>query len=163
MNIHDTVWILMLLYEYSWNMNIHNISIFMIYQYLWYMNIYDIWILKIYIVDLLSILVYIIMIHETLISAEIEMEYIWSLIHPSFLIGQAIFYLTAFSSAVWIIKNLQKSISTNQRVNNNTVSVRYMYNIFCVCSGPCFLPMNILALLELILSIFGTRLLRIYL
>lgn len=55
--------------------------------------------------DMVPILVYII-VNCGLISAEIEIEYMLGLLHPSILNGEASYYLTLFSSAVQVIKSM---------------------------------------------------------
>lgn len=52
-----------------------------------------------------------VLVDQDMTSAEVEADYIWGLIHPSFLSGERTYYLTLFSSAVALIKNLSKSSS----------------------------------------------------
>ncbi|XP_064483838.1 protein sprint-like isoform X2 [Ornithodoros turicata] len=55
--------------------------------------------------DFLPIFIYV-LVQCGLISAEIEAEYMWGLLHPSLLTGEGGYYLTTLSSAVHILKNL---------------------------------------------------------
>jgi len=58
-------------------------------------------------VDLLSTVIAV-LIERNMLCAEIEVDYMWGLIHPSFLIGEARYQLTTFSSAVNQLKNFRK-------------------------------------------------------
>ena len=51
-------------------------------------------------------LVYI-LVETGLVSAEIEADYMWGLLHPSVLAGEGGYYLTTLSSAVHVIKNMK--------------------------------------------------------
>lgn len=54
--------------------------------------------------DFLPVLVLVVA-HCGFIGAEIEAEYMWGLIQPSLLSGEAGYYLTALCSAVHVLKN----------------------------------------------------------
>ncbi|KAK7477736.1 hypothetical protein BaRGS_00031024, partial [Batillaria attramentaria] len=56
--------------------------------------------------DFLPLLIYV-LVHCGLVSAEIEADYMWGLLHPSVLTGEGGYYLTTLSSAVLILKNFQ--------------------------------------------------------
>ncbi|XP_067659967.1 protein sprint-like isoform X2 [Haliotis asinina] len=58
--------------------------------------------------DFLPMLIYV-LVHCGLVSAEIEAEYIWGLLHPSLLTGEGGYYLTTLSSAVLVLKNFQET------------------------------------------------------
>lgn len=55
--------------------------------------------------DFLPIFIYV-LVQCGLISAEVEAEYMWGLLHPSLLTGEGGYYLTTLSSAVHVLKNL---------------------------------------------------------
>lgn len=48
------------------------------------------------------------LVHCGLIAAEVEAEYMWGLLHPSLLSGEGGYYLTTLSSAVHVLKHLQR-------------------------------------------------------
>ncbi|XP_064621542.1 uncharacterized protein LOC135484216 isoform X2 [Lineus longissimus] len=54
--------------------------------------------------DFLPVFIYVI-VQCGLISAEIEADYMWGLLHPSLLAGEGGYYLTTLSSAVHVLKN----------------------------------------------------------
>ncbi|XP_070181044.1 protein sprint-like isoform X2 [Littorina saxatilis] len=58
--------------------------------------------------DFLPLLIYV-LVHCGLVSAEIEADYMWGLLHPSVLTGEGGYYLTTLSSAVLILKNFQEA------------------------------------------------------
>lgn len=57
--------------------------------------------------DFLPMLTYV-LVHCGLIAAEIESEYMWGLLHPSLLSGEGGYYLTTLSSAVHVLKHVQR-------------------------------------------------------
>lgn len=63
--------------------------------------------------DLVPLLVYII-VQCGLISAEIEIEYMLGLLHPSILNGEGSYYLSVFSSAIQVLKNMYTADSARQ-------------------------------------------------
>ena len=71
--------------------------------------------------DLLTMLTFVMVEHD-MKAAEIEAEYIWGLVHPSLLTGEASYYLTTFSGAVNLLKNLRQTMETATINNNNAVS-----------------------------------------
>ncbi|XP_071078519.1 protein sprint-like isoform X3 [Haliotis cracherodii] len=62
--------------------------------------------------DFLPMLIYV-MVHCGLVSAEIEAEFMWGLLHPSLLTGEGGYYLTTLSSAVLVLKNFQDTQETH--------------------------------------------------
>lgn len=58
------------------------------------------------VVDFLPLLMHV-LVQSGLVSAEIEADYMWGLLHPSILAGEGGYYLTTLSSAVHMLKNLQ--------------------------------------------------------
>ncbi|KAL8619629.1 hypothetical protein ACOMHN_019684 [Nucella lapillus] len=58
--------------------------------------------------DFLPLLIYV-LVHCGLVSAEIEADFMWGLLHPSVLTGEGGYYLTTLSSAVLILKNFQEA------------------------------------------------------
>ncbi|XP_064600127.1 uncharacterized protein LOC135466527 isoform X2 [Liolophura sinensis] len=55
--------------------------------------------------DFLPMFIYV-LVHCGLVSAEIEAEYMWGLLHPSILTGEGGYYLTTLSSAVLVLRNM---------------------------------------------------------
>lgn len=70
--------------------------------------------------DFLPIFVWV-LIKTNFISAEIEADYMWGLLHPSLLSGEGGYYLTTLSSAVQVLKTLKESSQENIK-NNSDVS-----------------------------------------
>ncbi len=66
--------------------------------------------------DFLPIFIYV-LIQCGVISAEIEADYMFGLIHPSILSGEGGYYLTTLSSAVHVLKNMRDS-----QTDDNTIS-----------------------------------------
>jgi len=60
------------------------------------------------------------------IGAEIEAEFMWGLVHPSLLSGEAGYYLTALCSAVHMLKNYtsESKMSTNDSLLDGTNTLR---------------------------------------
>lgn len=54
------------------------------------------------------------------VDSEIESEFIWGLVHPSLFNGEGGYYLTTLSSAVQILKGLNKETTNNCAVNNSS-------------------------------------------
>lgn len=65
--------------------------------------------------DFLPVLIYVVA-KTGFISSEIEAEFIWGLINPSMLSGEAGYFLTAVCSAVHMLKNF--SVDLNQKTNS---------------------------------------------
>ncbi len=61
--------------------------------------------------DLLST-VMVVLAERNVQGAEIEADYMWGLIHPSYLVGDARYHLTTFSSAVNQLKNMRKLVDS---------------------------------------------------
>jgi hypothetical protein len=56
-----------------------------------------------------------------MVSAEIEVDYMWGLLHPYILAGEGGYHLTTLSSAVHVLKNLKITMeSTSDCVSNTT-------------------------------------------
>jgi hypothetical protein len=70
--------------------------------------------------DLLSATV-VALAEQNMLSAEIEADYMWGLIHPSFLVGDARFHLTTFSSAVEQLKNLRKLTESRTSLHRGSI------------------------------------------
>lgn len=69
---------------------------------------------------------------QNMLSAEIEADYMWGLIHPSFLVGDARFHLTTFSSAVAQLKNLRKLTESRTSLHRGSIvrkSVLYVFQL----------------------------------
>ncbi|GAB6024335.1 hypothetical protein CHUAL_009504 [Chamberlinius hualienensis] len=93
--------------------------------------------------DFLPFLLYV-LVHCGLIAAEVEAEYMWGLLHPSLLSGEAGYYLTTLSSAVHVLKNLhrchgQKLDQINKRSDQN--GERKVAS--CLCESDGFLKILI--------------------
>lgn len=74
--------------------------------------------------DLLSTVVAVLG-EQNMLSAEIEVDYMWGLIHPSFLVGDARYQLTTFSSAVNQLKSIRRLAESRSTLHRGTiVSVR---------------------------------------
>uniref|UniRef100_T1K1D3 Protein sprint n=1 Tax=Tetranychus urticae TaxID=32264 RepID=T1K1D3_TETUR len=58
--------------------------------------------------DFLPIFIYV-LVHCGFLSAEIEAEYMWGLLHPSLLSGEGGYYLTTLSSCLHVIKNMSEN------------------------------------------------------
>lgn len=56
--------------------------------------------------DFLPMFIYVLA-HCGLVSAEIEADYMWGLLHPCLLAGEGGYYLTTLSSAVHVLKNMK--------------------------------------------------------
>lgn len=56
-------------------------------------------------------------------TAEIEAEYMWGLLHPSLFSGEGGYYLTTLSSAVHVLKNFKKGCEENKNHVENDVSI----------------------------------------
>ncbi|XP_017783155.1 PREDICTED: protein sprint [Nicrophorus vespilloides] len=72
--------------------------------------------------DFLPLFVWV-LVKTKFVSAEIEAEYMWGLLHPSLLSGEGGYYLTTLSSAVHVLKNFKESIEENVKNNPKTDSV----------------------------------------
>lgn len=74
--------------------------------------------------DFLPILIYVVA-KTGFISSEIEAEFIWGLINPSLLTGEAGYYLTAVCSAVHMLKNFSADLNqkTNTGLSQNASSI----------------------------------------
>jgi hypothetical protein len=48
-----------------------------------------------------------------LVTAEIETDYMWGLLHPCSLVGEGGYYLTTFSSALHLLKNLKTAMEAS--------------------------------------------------
>ncbi|EEC18490.1 RAB GDP/GTP exchange factor, putative [Ixodes scapularis] len=57
-----------------------------------------------------------------MVSAEVEADYMWGLLHPSLLTGEGGYYLTTLSSAVHVLKNLGGGASSPEQA---PVELRY--------------------------------------
>lgn len=64
--------------------------------------------------DFLPIFVWV-LVQTGLVSAEIEAEYMWGLLHPSLLSGEGGYYLTTLSSAVDVLKNFRHFSNNDNR------------------------------------------------
>lgn len=65
---------------------------------------------------------------RNMMSAEIEADYMWGLIHPSFLVGDARYQLTTFSSAVNQLKNFRKLAESRMSIcRGSFVSGKFWY------------------------------------
>ncbi|XP_053203109.1 protein sprint-like [Panonychus citri] len=80
--------------------------------------------------DFLPIFIYV-LVHCGFLSAEIEAEFMWGLLHPSLLSGEGGYYLTTLSSCLHVIKNMsetemtlidQQNLSTTTDEHNLTAS-----------------------------------------
>ena len=71
-----------------------------------------------YISDLLPLLVYV-LVQSGLVTAEVEAEYMWGLLHPCVLAGEAGYYLTTLSSAIQLLKNIRVTMETHIRQVHN--------------------------------------------
>ena len=54
-----------------------------------------------------------VLVHCGIVTAEIEVDYIWGLIHPSLLNGEGGYYLTSLSSAILVLKNFKQMQESN--------------------------------------------------
>lgn len=72
--------------------------------------------------DFLPLLVYIVG-KSGFIGAEIEAEFMWCLLQPSLLNGEAGYYLTALSSATHVLKTFITSVNSLEGTDNTDVSV----------------------------------------
>ena len=70
------------------------------------------------IADFLPMFIYV-LVQDGLVTAEIEADYMWGLLHPCLLAGEGGYYLTTLSSAVHILKNIKMSM---QSMENQEVS-----------------------------------------
>ncbi|XP_041351460.1 uncharacterized protein LOC121370362 [Gigantopelta aegis] len=61
--------------------------------------------------DFLPMLIYV-LVHCGIVSAEIEADYMWGLLHPTLLTGEGGYYLTTLSSAVLVLKHFQETQQT---------------------------------------------------
>jgi len=66
--------------------------------------------------DFLPLFVWV-LVKTKFVTAEIEAEYMWGLLHPSLLSGEGGYYLTTLSSAVHVLKNF-KSSTTEERISS---------------------------------------------
>ena len=62
--------------------------------------------------DFLPLLIHV-LVQSGLVSAEVEADYMWGLLHPSILAGEGGYYLTTLSSAVHILKNMRANDEAN--------------------------------------------------
>ncbi|ESO83484.1 hypothetical protein LOTGIDRAFT_236523 [Lottia gigantea] len=62
--------------------------------------------------DFLPVLIYVI-VHSGMVSAEIEADYMWGLLHPTLQNGEGGYYLTTFSSAVLVLRNFRQTYEMN--------------------------------------------------
>lgn len=85
--------------------------------------------------DFLPIFVWV-LVQTGLVSAEIEAEYMWGLLHPSLLSGEGGYYLTTLSSAVDVLKNF-RHFSNN---DNRSEMVRHSkWKITLICLRKLYL------------------------
>ncbi|XP_036141609.1 protein sprint isoform X3 [Monomorium pharaonis] len=66
--------------------------------------------------DLLPLVIWI-LVRGKVVDAEIEVEYMWGLLHASLLSGEGGYYLTTFSSAVHVLKTLKSGQTTMSTLN----------------------------------------------
>ncbi|XP_078592031.1 ras and Rab interactor 2-like isoform X2 [Branchiostoma floridae x Branchiostoma japonicum] len=71
--------------------------------------------------DFLPVFIYVLA-HCNLIHAEIEAEYMWSLLNPHLVNGEGGYYLTTLSSAIHVLKNLENTEPTTSRERVPSVS-----------------------------------------
>lgn len=72
--------------------------------------------------DFLPLFVWV-LVKTKFLTAEIEAEYMWGLLHPSLLSGEGGYYLTTLSSAVQVLKNFKESNEENVNSQPKTDSV----------------------------------------
>lgn len=61
--------------------------------------------IQFYLSDLLKWFVFLVS-RCSVVGCEIEAAYMWGLLHPALLSGEASYYLTAFSSAIHVLKHI---------------------------------------------------------
>jgi len=69
--------------------------------------------------DLLPLIIWI-LVRGKVMDAEIEVEYMWGLLHNSLLSGEGGYYITTLSSAIQALKNfksIQNTVSTSNVSN----------------------------------------------
>jgi len=73
--------------------------------------------------DFLPLLLYT-LVHCHVTNVEFEADYMWGLLHPLLLHGEAGYYLTMLSSAVHVLKNLQHHLDDRSRESTGRLSDR---------------------------------------
>lgn len=75
--------------------------------------------------DFLPVFVWV-LVQKGMITAEMEAEYMWGLLHPSLLSGEGGYYLTTLSSAIHVLKNFKACHSSEPSldVSSNDCQVR---------------------------------------
>ena len=76
-----------------------------------------------------------VLVHCGLVSAEIEADYMWGLLHPSVLTGEGGYYLTTLSSAVLILKNFQEAHESKTASLEVSLSLFFL-SLACVKVTP---------------------------
>lgn len=86
--------------------------------------------------DFLPLLVWV-LVRCNVLTAELEAEYMWALLHPSLIPGEGGYYLTALCGAVHVLKSYKSSMEagTSSRTlqgsenTSSTVCTKFSYNI----------------------------------
>ena len=73
------------------------------------------------ILDFLPMFIYALS-HCGVVSAEIEADYMWGLLHPCLVAGEGGYHLTTLSSAVHVLKNLKTATTMVENEQNTTLS-----------------------------------------
>ena len=79
--------------------------------------------------DFLPMFIYVLVQCGT-VSAEIEADYMWGLLHPSLLSGEGGYHLTTLSSAVHVLKNLR--VTMEMSLDSDTVSHYHLVRVYCM-------------------------------
>lgn len=90
--------------------------------------------------DFLPLLVWV-LVQCNVLTAELEAEYMWGLLHPSLIPGEGGYYLTALCGAVHVLKSYKSSMEAN---TINGVKTLGSDNTVCnICNTKMFVFLQI--------------------
>lgn len=89
--------------------------------------------------DFLPLLVWV-LVQCNVLTAELEAEYMWGLLHPSLTTGEGGYYLTALCGAVHVLKSYKSSMEAS---TSNGIKTIGSHNTVCIIKSVyCVLKLN---------------------
>jgi len=92
--------------------------------------------------DFLPLLVWV-LVQCNVLTAELEAEYMWGLLHPSLIPGEGGYYLTALCGAVHVLKSYKSSMEANTINGVKTLGSDNTVCNICNTKIVCFLQISI--------------------